>query len=52
MAQYSLSGKKIREWNSQLDIKRELGFSNGAISSIITGKRKSKEYMGYLWEQA
>lgn len=47
--QYSLSGEKIKEWNSQLDIKRELGFRNDIISNIIRGKRPSDIYMGFKW---
>lgn len=52
IAQYSLTGNKIKEWNSQLEIKRNLNFNSDVISNIITGKRKSNEYMGYKWELA
>jgi hypothetical protein len=52
VAQLNADGTKIKEWDSQLEIKRNLGFNSDVISNIITGRRKSNEYMGYKWELA
>lgn len=52
--QYSLNGVLLKIWDSQLDIKRELGLSNKIISDIIRGKRQKRQniYGGYKWENA
>ena len=39
--QFTLDGKFVREFKSGMDIKRNLGYSCGNISSCCTGKRKS-----------
>ena len=45
--QYTKSGKLVREWKSIMDVQRNLGYSNGSISSCCTGRRKSAN--GFIW---
>lgn len=46
--QYDLDGVFIKRWGKLSDIKTELGFCIGNISSCINGKRK-KSY-GFIWK--
>ena len=45
--QYSLNGEFIKEWGSQREIKRALGYSNGNIYNCCA--LKSKTAYGYIW---
>jgi group I intron endonuclease len=45
--QYSLDGGVIREWDSAMNVKRELGFSNSSISSCCSGRLKTAN--GFKW---
>lgn len=46
--QYSMEGEFIREWPSMRSIQRELGYSQGNISSCCTGFYKQS--YGYIWK--
>lgn len=46
--QFDLEGNFIKSWICLMDIKRELNFSIGNISSCLKGKLKT--YKGYKWE--
>ena len=46
--QFTLDGKFVREFKSGMDIKRNLGYSCGNISSCCLGKRKSAN--GFIWK--
>ena len=45
--QFSLDGEFIREWESCMDVKRELGFDNSDIARCCKGKKKTCH--GFLW---
>ena len=45
--QYSLNGAFIKEWESAMQIQRELGFNNSAISACCLNKQKQS--YGYIW---
>lgn len=45
--QYSLNGILIKEWDSAMQIQRELGFYNSAISACCLNKQK--QAYGYVW---
>lgn len=47
--QYSLDGKLLKVWNSQSEIKRELGFNQGHIGFLI----KQEPHIGYnfIWRK-
>lgn len=49
VAQYSLDGKLIKIWNSQSEIKRELGFNQSHIGFLI----KQSPHIGYnfIWRK-
>ena len=49
VAQFTMEGVWVRDWGGMGDIKRELGFPHGSISSCIHGK--SKSYSGYIWRK-
>ena len=46
--QYTKSGEFVREWKSIMDVQRNLGYSNGSISSCCTGKCKSA--YDFIWK--
>jgi hypothetical protein len=46
--QYNLNGILIKEWKKLSDIKYELGYNIGNISSCISGKRKTSN--GFIWK--
>jgi len=48
--QYTLGGEFIKEWDSAMDVKRELGFSNSNISSCCSGNLKSSS--GFIWRKS
>jgi hypothetical protein len=50
VAQCSLSGDVLKMWDSQIQVKRELGIGNGTISNILTGKRLNSIYAGFIWK--
>lgn len=45
--QYTKSGKFVREWGSTNEIQKEMGYSQGNISSCCNGRYKSS--YGYIW---
>src|SRR5258708_22806079 len=47
VSQYSLSGKKIRTYESMAAASRELGLSEGVISRVAKGKLITAG--GYIW---
>ena len=46
--QFTKDGEFVREWKSMNDVQRNLGYSNGNISSCCTGRYKSA--YGYIWK--
>lgn len=46
--QYSLKGKFIRNWNSALEIHRELGYTASLINHCCHGKRN--KHKGFKWK--
>ena len=46
--QYTKSGEFVKEWKSTHDVERNLGYSNGNISSCCLGKRKSA--YDFIWK--
>ena len=46
--QYTLDGKFVKEWKSQSDVERNLGYSQRNISACCRGKYKS--LYGYVWK--
>lgn len=48
ISQYSMSGELIKIWECGMDIKRELGYSNGNISMCCNGKMKTA--YGFIWK--
>lgn len=46
--QYDLDGNFIKEWPSMMEIHRQLGYSQGNISSYCSGTKKSA--YGYIWK--
>lgn len=47
VVQYSLTGEYIQEWESLVEIQKNLDFSDSSISNACKNKRQSH---GYLWE--
>lgn len=50
IAQFSLDGKFIRNWDSAKIVERELGFCNTSINSCCRGKAHTA--YGYVWKYA
>ena len=48
VAQYSLDGNLIKIWPSTMEIRRQLGFSQGNIASYCRGERKTA--YGFIWK--
>ena len=48
VGQYTRDGKLIKVWQSAIDVERQLGFSQGNISKVTRGKRKTA--YGYVWK--
>lgn len=46
--QYSLDGVFVRSWSCVMDVERELGFKNGAISNCCLGKSKTSH--NFIWK--
>lgn len=46
--QFSKTGEFIKEWESMIEIQRQLGYSQGNISNCCTGRCKS--VYGYIWK--
>lgn len=47
--QYSLNNSLIKEWDSLMDIKRELGYNISHISQCINNKRSTSK--GFIWRK-
>jgi group I intron endonuclease len=45
--QFSKDGQFIKEWESGIQIKKELGYDNGTIGKVCVGSRKLAN--GYIW---
>jgi plasmid maintenance system antidote protein VapI len=50
VVQYSLKGKRIREWESAAEAGRELNIERGSITAVCRGRRNMTG--GYRWEYA
>lgn len=48
--QLSLDGELVNTWDSSMQIKRDLGYSNGSIIDCCKGKHK--QVYGFRWEYA
>ena len=48
VAQYDKDGNLIQVWISVNEVRRQLGYSMGNISSCCNGKRKT--YNGFMWK--
>ena len=48
VGQYTTDGKLIKVWQSTMEVQRQFGFANGAISAVALGKRKTA--YGYVWK--
>lgn len=48
--QLTLNGEVVRKWDSAMDVKRELGYNQGNISSCCRGEHKSA--YNYKWQFA
>jgi len=48
VGQYTRDGKLIKVWQSTMEVERQLGFANGAISAVARGERKTA--YGYVWK--
>lgn len=46
--QFDLNGNEIKTWYSVVDIERELGFNQAAISHCCNGKTKTSN--GFIWK--
>ena len=46
--QFTKDGEFVKEWKSATDVKRNLGYSKGNISSCCTGKLKSA--YNFIWK--
>ena len=50
--QYSLDGEFIREWESLLQIERELGYGRANISRCCRGECKKNKSYNFVWSYA
>lgn len=48
--QYDLNGNKVKEWDSMMDIERELGYNHSMISRACRKEKRLKTYKGFVWE--
>lgn len=48
VVQLSLDGVPIRQWDSTIEVKQELGYSDWSIKQCCRGKRKTA--YGYMWQ--
>ena len=48
VGQYTREGVLVKVWQSTIEVQRQLGFANGAISAVARGERKTA--YGYVWE--
>lgn len=46
--QYDLQGNFVREFPSQTEVERQLGFNQSCVSRVCRGERKY--YNGYIWK--
>ena len=46
--QFTKDGELVKDWNSTMDVERNLKYSQGNISSCCTGKLKSA--YGFIWK--
>ena len=48
IAQYTLNGKLLKVWPSTIEVQRQAGFSQGNISEVANGNRKTA--CGFIWK--
>ena len=48
--QLSLDGELLQEWPSAQEIKRQLGYSQGNISTVCLGRHGHHTAYGYIWK--
>lgn len=48
--QFAKDGAFIKEWNSTMEIQKELGFNNTRISNVCLGKKYRHTAYGYIWK--
>ena len=48
IAQYTRDGELVKVWPSTMEVQRQTGFSQGNISEVANGKRKTAH--GFIWE--
>ena len=48
VGQYTLDGKLIKVWQSTREVQRQLNFSQGNISAVARGEKKTA--YGYVWK--
>lgn len=47
--QYTIDGELVKIWSSTLEIEKELGYNNGAISACCRGEKGYKTHKGFKW---
>ena len=50
--QFDLDGRFLKEWESTMEIQRQLGFPSTHISACCLGKKYHKTSGGYIWRYA
>ena len=48
VGQYTLDGELVKKWPSTMEVQRQAGFSQGYISKVANGKRKTA--YGFIWK--
>ena len=46
--QFDLNNNFVKQWDSQIDIQRELGYKQSVISNCCNGRGKTA--YGYIWK--
>ena len=50
--QYDLNGRFIKQWESIMEVERQLDINNSNISSCCSNKKAYKSAGGYIWKYA
>ena len=48
VGQYTLDGELVKIWPSTIEVQRQTGFGQGAVSAVAIGKRKTA--YGFIWK--
>ena len=48
VVQYTLNGELVKVWPSTMEVQRQTGFSQGAVSEVANGNRKTAH--GFIWK--